>query len=97
MENGPTGRCKNQRNINKKGVNTTIFLKSKGWKFTQICEVKFEKSKMVEDNLNPIIWISGAINAGKTTICNLLHKQIKRSVHIELDSLSAFERYTIRL
>ncbi len=37
------------------------------------------------------IWISGAINSGKTTIANLLQSKVSNSVNIELGTLSAFD------
>ena len=36
------------------------------------------------------LWISGSINAGKSTIAARIHKHIKKSVNIELDALRLF-------
>lgn len=41
-------------------------------------------------NQKHLIWVSGAINSGKTTVCKLLNERLIHSVNIELDSLSAF-------
>ncbi|HEY3250553.1 MAG TPA: hypothetical protein VGK25_05490 [Ignavibacteria bacterium] len=37
-----------------------------------------------------VIFISGSINSGKTTISNLLKKQIPNTSHIEIDDLRSF-------
>lgn len=47
---------------------------------------------MDNEELKYFIWISGAINSGKTTVANLLNKRIKNSVNIELDTLSSFDQ-----
>ncbi len=39
---------------------------------------------------NKFIWISGSINAGKSTIAANIHKLIKKSVNIECDVLRHF-------
>jgi len=40
---------------------------------------------------NHFIWISGSINAGKTTVAKILTIKVKKSVNIELDALSSFD------
>lgn len=39
---------------------------------------------------NKFIWISGSINAGKSTIAANIHKLIRKSVNIECDALRHF-------
>jgi adenylate kinase family enzyme len=40
-----------------------------------------------------IIFLSGSINSGKTTIANLLKKEFPRTTHIEVDDLRAMVDY----
>lgn len=43
--------------------------------------------------MRTLIWISGPINSGKTTIAELLAKRLHKAVNIELDILCSFETH----